>query len=614
MKKIILVLILWILTLSSCTKEETPELATKKDFYLDIKKAWELDNIAYLKKTWKIDSTQNIVLNSNANGRVKAINVKSGDNVSEWQVLAVLEDNLANYNLNLEVASNNLSATKNNLDMAKNNLEKAKLNYDSTKLKLDKSISDIERNLNNLELTDDTTSSSIELDKIENSINRLNIEYNNLQVSNNETLAWFTRSLDKELQVLSNYLDDVIYFSDEILWVSELNKSKNDDYDKFLWVKNTSQKEETQRKLRELIDYRENTLNKTNVVINSESDYKTYIVLINDTYEKIIDFLNWFDSTLSNTTASIGSISEAQISAYKWTITNYKSLYNSYKSGFLSMSNWIYSFLETYKNTQSSLLKQIENLGKDKNIYLKSLNLNKDTSKATLNEAISNREITLKNLDLVIADAKTAIKDSEIRVRDSEISYRKALNEAEKLFIKSPISWIVWDILVDRWQEIFSWTPSFNILSEWSKEVTISFNKEELDFVNESMKVYYTENSKTFTWTIYSISKNADANLKYLAKVSLPSDASAIWNILNLDIPIILDNKLIPVNAIKVSSLWVWTINYFSTWSTIEQLDLKVWNIYWDEIEVIWEIDNNLDIILNYVDNYDAEKFILKTK
>ena len=213
MKKIILVLILWILTLSSCTKEEIPELAPKKDFYLDIKKAGELDNIAYLKKTWKIDSTQNIVLNSNANGRVKAINVKSGDNVSEWQVLAVLEDNLANYNLNLEVASNNLNATKNNLDMAKNNLEKAKLNYDSTKLKLDKSISDIERNLNNLELTDDTTSSSIELDKIENSINRLNIEYNNLQVSNNETLAWFTRSLDKELQVLSNYLDDVIYFS-----------------------------------------------------------------------------------------------------------------------------------------------------------------------------------------------------------------------------------------------------------------------------------------------------------------------------------------------------------------------------------------------------------------
>ena len=152
MKKIILVLILWILTLSSCTKEEIPELAPKKDFYLDIKKAGELDNIAYLKKTWKIDSTQNIVLNSNANGRVKAINVKSGDNVSEWQVLAVLEDNLANYNLNLEVASNNLNATKNNLDMAKNNLEKAKLNYDSTKLKLDKSISDIERNLNNLDV------------------------------------------------------------------------------------------------------------------------------------------------------------------------------------------------------------------------------------------------------------------------------------------------------------------------------------------------------------------------------------------------------------------------------------------------------------------------------
>jgi len=615
MKKIILIMILSILTFSSCSKdEEKISVVEKKDFYLDVKKIGDFDNIALLNKTWKLDSAQNITLSSNANGRVKVINVKSWDTVSEWQVLAILEDSIANYNLNLEVASNNLSATKNNLDVSLNNLEKAKLNYESTKIKLDKSISDIERNLNNLELTDNSTSSSIELDKIENSINRLNIEYNNLQVSNNETLSWFKRSLDKELQVLNNYLDDVIYFSDEILGVTELNKTKNDDFDKFLGVKNTSQKEETINELKELISYRENILSKTSIVINSENDYKNYIIIISDTYEKINSFLNNFDFTLSNTTSSIGSISDAQISAYKWTITSYKWLYNSYRSWFLSMSNWIYSFLETYKNTQSSLLKQIENLEKDKNIYLKSLDLNKDTSKATLDEAILNRDITLKNLKLVIEDANTSIKDVEIRVRDAEISYKKALNEVEKLFIKSPISWIVWEILIDRWQEVFSGNPAFNILSEWSKEITISFNKEELDYVSEWMKAYYVDWAKTFTWTIYSISKNADSNLKYLAKVTIPSEASAIWNILNLNIPISLSNKLIPVNTIKINSLWLGTINYFSTWSTIEQAEVKVWKIYWDEIEIVWELDNDLNLILNYIDNFDSEKFTLKIK
>ena len=628
MKKIILILILGILTLSSCSKEETTAVIEKKDFYIDIKKAWELDNIAYLKKTWKIDSTQNIVLNSNANGRVKIINVKSWDNVLEWQVLAVLEDNIANYNLNLEVASNNLDASKNNLEVVKNNLEviknnleKSKLNYESTKIKLDKSISDIQRNLNNLSIDDNSTSTSIEINKIDNSISKLKLDYDNLLLSNNETLSGFSRTLSKEFITLTNFIDDIVYFSDEILWVTYSNRDKNDSYEVFLWAKDSPQKLISEKKLLKLIDLRNKTLNSENIKTIELSDYNNQITTISDSYSQIIDFLNSFDVTMWNTISSVWSISDTQISAYKSAISWYKSLYNWYNSSFLVYSNSIYSFLETYKNNQASVIKQIENLEKDKNIYLKSLDLNKISSKSTLEEAISNRDITLKNLDLVIVDSNSSIRDAEIRVRDAEIrvrdaeiNYKKASNEASKLFIKSPINWIVWDILIDKWQEIFSWAAAFNILSEWTKEVTISFNKDELDFVSEWMKALYKNWEKTFTWTIYSISKNADSNLKYSAKVNISSDSSSIWNILNLDIPITLNNKLIPVNAIKVSSLWIWTINYFSTWSTIEQLDLKVWNIYWDEIEVIWKIDNNLDIILNYVDNYDAEKFILKTK
>lgn len=269
MKKIISVVLLSAYIFTSCGSNWVDVAVNegKKDFFIDVKKIWDFNNIAYLNKTWKLDSTQNISLSSSANGRVKSILVKSWDNVSEWQVLAVLDDNLSNYNLTLASSENNLAAAKNNLEVvknslesSKNNLEKAKLNYESTKIKLDKAVSDIQRNLWNLQLSDDTTSTSIEIDKLNNSINKLEADYKNLQSSNNETLSWFVRSLDKESIVLKNFVTDIIYFSDDILWVTEANKNKNNAYEIYLWAKDNSQKIESENLLWDLIEYKKSVL------------------------------------------------------------------------------------------------------------------------------------------------------------------------------------------------------------------------------------------------------------------------------------------------------------------------------------------------------------------
>ncbi|MDD3144570.1 MAG: hypothetical protein PHV23_00500 [Candidatus Gracilibacteria bacterium] len=128
------------------------------------------------------------------------------------------------------------------------------------------------------------------------------------------------------------------------------------------------------------------------------------------------------------------------------------------------------------------------------------------------------------------------------------------------------------------------------------------------------MNAYYVDGANTFTGKIYSISKNADANLKYIAKVTMPSDTSTIGNILNLSIPVEVNNKLLPINAVKINSLGLGTINYFSTGSTIEQMDVEVGKVYSDQIEIISKLDDDLNVILNYVDNYDSEKFTLKIK
>ncbi len=697
---LLVIVIFFSMIISSCWKEDNlnNKEIEKKDFFLDVKKISEFDNIAILKKNWILDTSENITLSSNVSWRIKSILVKPWDKIYENQLIAVIEDNIANYNLNLKSASNNLESSKNAVEVSKNALEssknavknsknalessknalevsknalntsknslqtalnnkvKSEINYDLNKLKLEKSILDLKRNLNNLDVDNLDSSSYIEIQKIDNSINKINIEYENLLLSNRETIAWFWRNLEKDFVVLKNYMDDVIYFWDEILWITNLNKDKNNSYEIYLWAKNSSQKIQSEDLLRKMINYRNNDLKYMKIDSDNEVSYRNTIDILNLSYSQINDFLNSLDTTLSNTVESVWAISQLEISWYKTNISLFRNIHNSNKSQLISLWNSISSFLETYKNSQASLLKQIENLEKDKNIYKSSLNLSIENNKATLNESISNMELTLRSLEVSMKDADSAIvdaenkvensksavvdaeikiensksaivdaeikvkdaesrvRDSELRVKDAEIAYSKALDQLNKLSIKSPINWTISDILIDRWQEVSPSSPLFSILNESSNEVKISFTKEELDYINEDVKAYYYDWIKTHTWNIYSISRNADANFKYQARIVFPWQVTYIWNILSLEIPITIYNKLVPINSIKINNSWIWTLNYYSKEGTIKQVEVKTWEIYGDKVEIIWDLEDDLNIILNYVDNFDKEKFILKTK
>jgi len=612
-KKIILLTIFWMLLLSSCWGEElVEETNEKKDFLIETMSYSELSNEAILKKTWIISSSQDINLNSNANWRVNNIFVKQWDNVVKWQLLATLDDNIANYYLNVASTKNALASAENWLQVAKNNYEKLEINFETTKLNLDKSIADLERNLKNLNVENLDSSSSLELEKIENSLARLEIEYNNLLLSNNETLTTFKKNIEKEFIVLRDFLYDITYFSDEILWVTPWNKNKNDSFETFLWAKDSGQKIKTENLLRNLIT-KKDYIDKLEVNFNDSTDYQEYLDELNLSYDLIIEFLRSFDQTLSNSIESAWSLSKAEIDWFKAKVSGFRASYNGYKTQLIWLENNISSFLETYQNTEQSLLKNIENLEKDKWIYVRSLDLEIENMEATLEEAKKSRDLTLRNLEIWLKDSQTSIKDAEIRVEDANIAYSQAIKQADKLNITSPISGIISDIMIDEWQELWVWTPSFKILSETNNEINISFTKDELSYVYEWKDVYYKNDNTTYTWSIYSIAQNADENLKYVAKVKLPNQANYIWNIIEIEVPIELSNKLISLDSIKINNSWIWTINYYSSWS-INTSDLQVWDIYWEKVEILDQIDENTMIITNYVDNFDKEKFNLKIK
>lgn len=586
MKKIFFLIFL-LFFISSCWKQDevVNEQKEIKDFEISVKNISDFDNTAFLEKTWKVSSSQDITISSNVSWRVSQVYVREWSSVYAGQTIAILEDNLANYWFALE--------------SAKNSLEKSKLNYESTKVSLDKSIADIERNLSNLNVSDEFSNSSLELEKIENSITRLNIDYDKLVTSNIQTKYWFENNIEKEFIVLDSFMDDVIDFWDILLSVTPENQNSNSNFDTFLWAKDRSQKKESEEKLINLISFRDNNLRNYNVSFDENSIYGNSFSILNQWYNKIDDLLFNLDLLLDNSISSVWSLSDSQISSYKSQISWFQNTFNSYNSSYIAQKNNIESFIETYKSTENSLLKQISSLESDKKIYVKSLDINKESTNATLSEAKTNREISLKNLELIIKDA--------------EISYSQAQKNYNKLFITSPISWFVKEVNVDKWQEIQNWLQLFSIYSEKELEVNISFTQKELEYISLGSSVFYYDSKwEKHIWSIYSISKNADENLMYLSKVSMQSNISNVWNIINLQVPITLENKLLPLDIVKVNSWNTAILNYLNGSWSIDLLTIDIWDVYSDKIELKTNLSESTKIITSFVWNYEKGKYNLK--
>jgi len=635
MKKIFTSIILLIF-LSSCNWVNELVKDEKKDFLVETKSFEEFTNETILEKTWKLNSSQDIKLNSQANWRVSSVYVKDWEFVNKWQVLVKLEDSVWSYWINLE--------------RAQNWLDRAWINYDSSKINLDKVVFDSEVNLDrlnknlqalkdntieNLKLAETTlnnsdyknldSSSALQLQKLDNTIEKSELDYQNKLIADTENVNSMYNSLKKEYSTSMIFMDDIINFSDELLGITDNNKDKNDDFEDYLGAKDTMVKNEAEDKLKELIRYRKWDFENIDINnINSSTWIIDTLSIIEISYNLSREILNLLESTLNNSIVSYWTLSETNISTYIASVNIYQSTVQGNYAAFLGFDTNAKSFLRTYLNIQESTFKSIELMKKDRDILKISLSTWWESAESWYNKTVINSNDSIDTLELQIKSAKNslenAIKTREVTLRnldnsikEARISYNQAYKEFNKLTIKSPISWIIWSIYTDIWQEINIWSPVLEIKNNSDTEITISFNKKELEFVEESKEVYVKFASKSYTWSIFSISKTADSNLQYVSKIELSDNSALIWNIVEVQIPITTDKILIPINIIKINNSWIWTINVFQD-DEIKQIDLNLWDIYLDKIQVLDELDKNTQVIMTYIDNFDPEKFILKVK
>lgn len=642
MKKVIATIVLSIFLSSCWAPEEIQTVVEKSDFFVETTLWSDFTGNTSFEKTGQASSSQDIELSANANGRVSYVGVKAGDTVSAGQVIASLEDNIGNYGINLQRSSIGI--------------ERAQINYESSKISLDKQVFDADLNLEKLERNLETlqkdseqniiqaqdnlnnsqydgldSRSALQLQQLDNNIEKSKLDYEIKLTADQQQIESYKATLRRDFNNLQTFLDDIIEFSDEILGVTDLNRAENDDYEMFLGAEDVNQKRDSERILRETINYRnaQDFYDMDGLLRSGDlSDEQVFesVEYISDGYELAQDVLSSLQQTLYNTTPSVWEISESQISAFNSTINAYQSQLQGSYGGFISFSSGVKSFLTTYKDNQASILKSIELQEKDREVQFKTLASGELSAETSFERTLLSIEENIQNLEDQIKTARNnlenAIKNRDVTLRslqnaidDARVSYSSSAKEIAKLTIRSPINGTISDVLIDRGQEVFSGTRLFNIVSDDTPEVEISFSNEERQLVSPWQEVYVVVGNTKIPGTIYSISEVADGNLNYKSTIVFQSGTNIIGNLVTVEVPVSTDKMLVPINIITTQGDDIGTVKTLSG-STFADVRVRMGETFGEYVEIVScaRQCEELKIITNDISNFDENRFVISEK
>lgn len=636
-KYFILSMILSLFLLYSCTwsQENTWSWAVEKwNFLIETQTAWNLNNEYALEKSSKIEAASEIVLTSEATWRVENIAVKEGDNVSKWQNLVYLFDNSMNLNtaykqaiLNLDQAkiqySNQKLALDKNIEDSELALTKLKLNYENTKKNIEQDVIQAKDNLKNSDVNASGSKTSLDVQKIDNSIAKMEFELETLKKSNKDKIDSFISNVNREKDNLNNLLVSVINFGEE-LYATKYPVNKPAYY-LYLWAENNTKKTRAEQTLQKLINYKKDTFDWIKLV-EKDSEILDFITKIEEWYAMMKSFL---DDTLEVITSSVSEqnyLPETMLTGYHNQVNGYIQSYTSASAWLVAMRSNVVAFLNTYKDNEASTEKQIDLVRKDKEIALKSYGTSELSSKVAYEKIMISSQDTISNLELQLKSAETTLinakktrditlQNLENAIKSAELNVEKSSIEVSKLVVKSPISAQVASIDVTVGQTYNMWSQMLKLISTSKRELDVYVTSEDLEKIHVWDKVYIKYRWENFEWDVFSKSNVANETLNYKVKVSLNKDIHLVWGVADVSFKLKSKFPLININSVTVlHSQWnkkIWEINIFKWWK-LDKLEVELWDVYGKFIEIKTPLEKDTEIILNDVSNFDSEKFELK--
>ncbi len=465
----------------------------KENFKVFEVKKWSIEST--VAADWKVEYKEQYDLNFPISGTLAKVFKKEWDEVKKWDIIASLDDtylkiNIDKANIALETAVANLNAKlatkgqKEDINVSEKQLELSKTQLETNLRQAEKDLETAKSNLNiSIADLDSAKKTLITITDQE----KLNIE----NAYSKADTEW-----DYAYPAIESYLRD----SDLLLWITEINKTANDQIEVYLWSKDPITKVNAESSYNKASDtlktfiaswniYKSNPKNE--LLLNALDDLEKAEKEISTNMQDIVKMLNFSNSSQVFTQATIDSY----VQKFTWYQTNTESLRQRLLSARQSIVN-SENTLNTKTINQNSIITSSESKLASSKVALATAETKLENIKATSNSQV---EISAANLDL----KKSWFDKRELDPYKAAIdNAKKWIEEAKKKLedskIVSPISWKIWKMSITKIWTIISINPNVPFVTLINKDsLFVSAKIEEWDISKVKLwqKVHLTFNS-----------------------------------------------------------------------------------------------------------------------
>lgn len=532
------------------------------------------------------DSTKNVI--STRWWTITKLNCQAWKQVKAWDTIAIISPDTSDPNYqNLQVQKIFLQWQLDNLNSTListiSNFDSQKKNYETQRANNLNQIDILNQNFNNLKKQKELSSGdiNIRIESAQEQLDNLKISYTLTEKNKTETLNKIDTNISNIKKQIKVTWTSNLNTIDQIFWITQENRTKNDAFENYLSAKDLSQKEEVQKDFYNVSKKFDNFDNMNNQEISSF----------------LIDISNLLKISADAVNASISSSSFTET-----TISTYYSSFNSWASWFLTYKTNFDDLVNTYQTTQTSYDTQLTTINSNiqsaqktlenlKNNTSSSSDISYDSSINSLNLQIQSLEYANENIEenLVSLD-----KNKEIQVNQINNQILSMKQNIETLKINTSwetlYAWVNWTIKtkkVDENNKISSSTIVCQISTKdkWNYKLKI-YSPDKLPLWTEF--IYYKNWNELGTWAIeYEVPFKDQTTQNYIYENNINNSNITEWDRIDIKLNIQRNenNIWIPLDFIAPKIDWYYVIkktdNNYSTYK------VEIWNMDSNSIQVL---------------------------
>lgn len=313
---------------------------------------------------------------------------------------------------------------------------------------------------------------------------------------------------------------------------------------------------------------------------------------------------------------SSSSFPQSIIDGYTTEYNGYKSELSGLESGYTAFKNSTSTFLANYKNNEVSAVAGLEvqkknlatgefestlglertQIGASRDIEQSKIAL--DSAESNYNNAVSNKEITLRKLEVSLTDARLSLEQAE--------------KEFAKLSIVSPIDATVTRVNVSVGQEVSTGIPMVEIASR-NPEIIFDLDSTAVMLLKIGSMQPVLYNGQTYSGTVVGVSQVANDSLLYAARITLLESPKYLGEVATIKLSLASEYPMLPNEIVKVVSEKRGEISVLFG-SVITPMSVEIGSVIGRSIQIITPLPDNLEIITSDISNFDERKSVIEKR